>query len=306
VNYPGRGGSRPRVSSHARRTRVVRALGIGVGLFGVLLAASLLIIHPPYPSRPSPRAASQPMAPSVSLALQAAPSVNASAALQNSARPVYKYSVVPGGVRSAEELQKAAAQDPSVAAHYAGFRYRQAHVARLKKPALMYLSYRMNGRILWTKAPHVLPAGETVLTDGNMTARTRCANQLSAQKRLPVAGAEPSLAQLEELIPPVKASLPAQYDSVLSSPSSPAGTGPLGSTPLLGGGPSLPPPLPSGGGSGGGGGNPGGGGGNPGGGGGGGTDEPPPAPVPEPGSWLLVSSGLAALAAAYRKRRGSS
>jgi len=37
-------------------------------------------------------------------------------------RPVFPFSIVPGGVRDAHELQSAAAVDPVVAKHYADFR----------------------------------------------------------------------------------------------------------------------------------------------------------------------------------------
>jgi hypothetical protein len=43
-------------------------------------------------------------------------------------RPVYPYSVVPGGVRDVAELKWAAKHDPVVAAHYAGFDYDHARV----------------------------------------------------------------------------------------------------------------------------------------------------------------------------------
>jgi hypothetical protein len=42
-------------------------------------------------------------------------------------RPIFPYSVVPGGVRDAHELQSAAAADPVVAQHYADFRIPLAH-----------------------------------------------------------------------------------------------------------------------------------------------------------------------------------
>ena len=40
-------------------------------------------------------------------------------------RPVYPYSVIPGGVESAQELKNAVLRDSVVAGHYAGFRSRE-------------------------------------------------------------------------------------------------------------------------------------------------------------------------------------
>src|SRR5258708_498715 len=46
-------------------------------------------------------------------------------------RPVYPYSIVPGGVNDARELKWVAEHDPVVAAHYAGFDYEHARVVQL-------------------------------------------------------------------------------------------------------------------------------------------------------------------------------
>jgi hypothetical protein len=58
-------------------------------------------------------------------------------------RTVYKYSVVPGGVRDARELKWAVEHDPIVAAHYAGFDYDHARVVRLVLARTAYVSYRI-------------------------------------------------------------------------------------------------------------------------------------------------------------------
>src|SRR5215475_9406103 len=51
-----------------------------------------------------------------------------------SRRTVFPYSVVPGGVRDAKELGTAAANDPVVAEHYAGFHIARARTLRLERP----------------------------------------------------------------------------------------------------------------------------------------------------------------------------
>jgi uncharacterized membrane protein YgcG len=127
-------------------------------------------------------------------------------------RPVYPYSIIGGGATSAEELERAIAGDPVVAAHYAGFDLAKTKVIRLDQPKLAHVSYRIGHTVYWTRKPVVIPAGETVLSDGTHMARTRCANQLEeadmegAEAPGPVSPREPAAAVM---------------DTPLSSPDSP-------------------------------------------------------------------------------------
>lgn len=159
--------------------------------------------------------------------------------------PVYRYSVVPGGIGSVQELREAVARDREVAAHYAGFQYDKAKLVRLERAQLVYLSYRMNGQFYWTRTPHLVRAGETVITDGRTTARTRCANQISLQKQLAVSPEEPPEIALEQTLPPVlpptRFDLPSKYESaVLTGPGREPWDGPTIDPPWL----LFPPPLP--------------------------------------------------------------
>jgi hypothetical protein len=104
-------------------------------------------------------------------------------------RPLYPYSVIPGGVESADELRKAVANDPVVAAHYAGFDFDHAYVVRLAEFRSAFVSYRKDNTVLWTSKKLSLPAGETLITDGMHTLRTRCGNQVSEVSRAPTAPA---------------------------------------------------------------------------------------------------------------------
>jgi PEP-CTERM motif len=116
-------------------------------------------------------------------------------------RPVYPYSVIPGGVRDARELKWFAEHDPVVAAHYAGFDYDHARVVRLELAKTVYVSYRIGNRVYWTRHRIKLRKGEKVITDGRMTARTRCANRVEeAPKQAAEAPSEPPVAQFEEPI----------------------------------------------------------------------------------------------------------
>jgi hypothetical protein len=174
--------------------------------------------------------------------------------INRSDRPVYNYSVVPGGVRGTAELHDAVLRDPQVAEHYAGFRFDRARVVHLEQATLVYLSYRKNGHIFWTKKKHPLRTGERVITDGNITGRTRCANRISVRKQLAVSPEpDPSAVELEQIeapagLPPALVTYPAQYQTALLASPGDSGSTPTGpgTPPILGSGPSFPPSFPGG------------------------------------------------------------
>jgi hypothetical protein len=223
-------------------------------------------------------------------------------------RPVYPYSVVPGGVEDAKELKWVAEHDPIVGAHYAGFDYEHAQVVRLALARTVYVSYRIGSRIYWTRRRVTLHKGEKLITDGRMTARTRCANRVEETPQQEAASpVEPPVQKFDE---PIRAgegtamqAPPAAFESaLLNRPQIPGlgAEGPLSLyNPFVGGGwvPVAPPPLPAGlcgpvkkkgatgveGGDG----------------GSGKKKNPGPCGsagiVPEPGTWILFASGLAAI-----------
>ena len=224
------------------------------------------------------------------------------------ARLIYQYSVIPGGVHDAHELSQALAHDPDVALHYAEFNFRRARVVRLLASQKMYMSYRRHGRILWTKTAHLIPAGEEVITDGKVTARKRCGNRLASKPEGLVAPDEPSEAQLSQPVAikgdPIRPPMLLAQNSPLMPPivaNGPVGPGPIGIPIVIG------PVI---------------------GGGGGSTCETaeqeaaehdhdknelicpkhphnPPPPVPEPGTYLLMGSGVLLLAYQLRKYRSA-
>jgi hypothetical protein len=241
-------------------------------------------------------------------------------------RPVYPYSVVSGGVKDAKELKWYAEHDPVVAAHYAGFDYEHARLVRLELAKTVYVSYRIGNHIYWTRHRIKLKKGETLLTDGKMTARTRCANRV---EELPKQAAEPAAEPpVEKFEQPVRASQgtalqspPVPFESALLNrplmpdvePSAPITSlySPFGAANYP---PIAPPPLP------------------------GGPTCVPTRPkkkgsgaaiasesftassngkkkklnpcgstesVPEPGTWLMVASGLAAMYWQVRRKLAS-
>jgi hypothetical protein len=210
-----------------------------------------------------------------------------------SRRLVYPYSIVPGGVLSAEELRQATVHDSVVARHYAGFNYRHAHMVQAKQAQKVYLSYRLHNKVYWTVRPASLHPGEKLLTDGNLTARARCGNQVSVLPQVTTSPEEPTLAELDR--PDALASgvegMPRALDSNLLNVDPPLPLGPSHSaaTGIAGGGGPpgvlVPPPI-------------GGGGGGPSGGGGGGR----PPETPEPGTIVLVLSGAGVIFSRYRTR----
>ena len=117
--------------------------------------------------------------------------------LRKTDRVLYPYSVIPGGVRSSAELQNAVAHDEVVARHYLDFDLRDLRVTRLPEARAVFVSYRVGSQIFWTKNRVTLPAGETVVTDGEHMARTRCGNRVSEAPIGPVLIPEPSPEAME-------------------------------------------------------------------------------------------------------------
>jgi hypothetical protein len=173
-----------------------------------------------------------------------------------SSRPVYPYSVVPGGVEDARELKWVAEHDPIVAAHYAGFDFAHAHIVRLTLAQTVFVSYRIGNHVYWTRHRITLHKGEKLITDGKMTARARCANRVEEVPQQLNSSPEPPVAKFEEpvgtgegtsmAVPPV------EFESALLNRPGIPGSEPLPPlslyAPLSSGGgvPISPPPLPSG------------------------------------------------------------
>ena len=210
-------------------------------------------------------------------------------------RPVYPYSIIPGGVVSAAELRSAMAHDPVVAAHYAAFDLANARLVQVKETRSVYVSYRRGDDVFWTSKKLRLAVGETLITDGQHVSRTRCANQVSDEPRMPVSLAgdpEPQMLDIPvpyEIIEPFVASIggeiggggiPANANSLFALASAGGGVGgTIGGPGILG-----VPIIPATGGV------------FP------GPGNSPPISTPEPATLILLSAGFAG-AFLFRKFR---
>jgi hypothetical protein len=187
---------------YRRRLRLQRAfLGLAMGT-AIVLACRQHISH--YLSLPSLHAnqvlpASFSMRGNVhrDLALAAAQSVRP---VKASLLPsnVYPYSIVPGGLKDAGDLRYAALRDYVVRRHYARFNFNQARLLRVTEEREVYLSYRIRDRVFWTRKRARLHRGELLLTDGKITARTRCGNQISDTAQPDVSDEEPEQDVLDQ------------------------------------------------------------------------------------------------------------
>ena len=113
-------------------------------------------------------------------------------------RPAYLYSVIPGGVASVEELRQAMEHDPVVAQEFKGFDFQRAHLVQVSEKQSMHVAYRVGDKVYWTRKKVALHPGETLISDGKIVARTRCGNRIAMTPLGPPAMAEPVAADFNE------------------------------------------------------------------------------------------------------------
>jgi hypothetical protein len=167
-------------------------------------------------------------------------------------RPVYRYSVIPGGVRTPEELLEAMANDSVVAGHYAGIDKANLTVGRVSQPLQAHVSYRIGDRVYWTKRTVTIQAGEQVVTDGKTLVRGRCGNNISVAPLLPTLDNEPKPDVFDSIVAPLAPNTLVKLDPAhsyftpqdLKTPQGPGGRAPFGNSV---GGFAGPPPAGNGG-----------------------------------------------------------
>jgi len=143
-------------------------------------------------------------------------------------RLIYPYSVIPGGVRSPEELKAVSERDPAVREHYSRFDFRKARVVTVRESRLVYLSYRVGDKIYWTTKRVSLHNGEQLITDGTITARARCGNRVASLPQKYGFAREPSAAMFDQPIGGSSTAIPFPKDfhSTLESRPNSTGWGP--------------------------------------------------------------------------------
>jgi hypothetical protein len=250
---------RRRPTRRHRRNRLVRR--IVAGLLVVFCAAGLSAVALRYLSASLIRSAQTSpdlnrQAEEAQVRRQVASEFALQPRAKASSRPVYPYSVVPGGVEDARELKWVADHDPIVAAHYAGFDFAHARIVRLTLAQTVFVSYRIGNHVYWTRHRITLHKGEKLITDGKITARARCANRVEEVPQQLNSSPEPPVAKFEEPVGAGEGTFmavpPVEFESALFNRPGVPGGEPLPPlslyAPLSGGGgvPISPPPLPSG------------------------------------------------------------
>ena len=147
-------------------------------------------------------------------------------------RPMFSYSVIPGGAYGTHELTRAADRDSVVALHYRRVDLTSLSPEILKEDRFAYVSYRMDDRVYWTQHKVRIGSGETILTNGETAIRGRCGNRISMAPMLPTSDSEPDILQFDAQFDALTDSaplIPASIDAfVIAPPSLPPG--PAGAT----------------------------------------------------------------------------
>ena len=79
-------------------------------------------------------------------------------------------------IHSVEDFRRTVQKDPVLSAHYSGFKWESAKMAKQDKEIWTFVSYRKDGIIRRTSKPIRLPKGDGYITDGLRKVRTFCCN----------------------------------------------------------------------------------------------------------------------------------
>ncbi|MGA9528400.1 MAG: hypothetical protein WBS24_09810 [Terriglobales bacterium] len=158
-------------------------------------------------------------------------------------RPVYQYSLAPGGFHSVQEI-RAALHDPLLAKAYETLDFNKLHARRLTKDTCAFVQSRKNGAIFWTKRCVQIHAGEIMWTDGSHSLLARCGNQIAYTPQEPQIELE--AAALNEVIADIAVpDIPDEVDALQEQvPEAPLGSVNQPAPPPLAPYPLPPPTVP--------------------------------------------------------------
>jgi hypothetical protein len=191
------------------------------------------------------------------------------------ARPVYPFSVVPGGVFDSRDLADSMKHDPVARQHYEGIQPDRLWPTTAHEAMQVYVSYRKGDKVYWTDHQVKIAAGELLLTDGTNLVRGRCGNRIAFRRPSPLPksvtppeGPPPDIVfetALPGLVPPtITGPLPPAVVVAQKAPDTRYSPPPVWCCAEKQGGPSV---------------------------------------VPEPGTLALLGTGLATTLAFFRRRR---
>jgi hypothetical protein len=223
------------VRSNQPQKRRLNKFRVSVTVFALFLMAGIpaVYIHRHFNREPASQAKVRKVVPHAATASVVATKLSPIHITPNHKRPVFQYSVVPGGVHSAVEVAEAVKTDPVVRKHYSDVHVDSLHSYTLDKDTLAYVSYRMDGNVAWTHKQQHLRKGELLLADGKNMIRGRCGNRIAFAPVSTGAGFEPSEIVFDTVEPP-----PAVSPGTLMAFAAPASA-------VLPGLPLLAPPVPA-------------------------------------------------------------
>jgi hypothetical protein len=111
-------------------------------------------------------------------ALAPAPVVRAASAPK---KVIYNYSVIPGGEPTVADFCGQIQSDTA----FHGFNCNVAYETSLRSPISVFMTFKKNGHIYWTKHLVSVKAGELMYTDGHRSFLARCGNEIGFAPQQP-------------------------------------------------------------------------------------------------------------------------
>jgi hypothetical protein len=102
---------------------------------------------------------------------------------------VYNYSVIPGGEGNVSDFCEEVQSD----AAFKGFNCNVAYETTLRSPIAVFMTFKKNGHIYWTKHLVSVKAGELIYTDGHRSFLARCGNEIGFALQEPTMEIDESL-----------------------------------------------------------------------------------------------------------------